>query len=115
MTDIIVSAILILFAVLAIRSAVKHFRGQGGCCGGSGYTPKKKRLSHVLYTKTFSVDGMHCANCKNLIEEIVNDIPGIAGRADLKRGTLTVSYAEEIDDALFLTRIERAGYRISGK
>lgn len=112
MTNIVIIAVLLLFIPIGICSAVKHFRGRGGCCGGGGYTPKRKKLKHVLYTKTFQVEGMHCVNCKNRVEEIVGDIPGIAGRVDLKKGILTVSYEKDIDDSLFLNRIERVGYRI---
>ena len=110
MTDLIIAAILVLFAVIGGISAAGHFKGRGGCCGGGSYRPKKKRLKHVLYTKTFTVAGMHCINCKHRVEEIVGDVPGIAGVVDLKKGTLTVSYAAETDDARFLTRLEKAGY-----
>ena len=113
MTDAIVIAIIAVIAFLGIRSAVGHFRRKGGCCGGSGYKPRKKKLKHVLYTKTFRVDGMHCTNCKNRVEEIVGDIRGVAGVVDLKKGELTVSYAQEVDDILLRSRIEKAGYTVS--
>ena len=113
MTDAIVIAVIAVSLFLGIRSAVGHFRGKGGCCGGGGYKPRKKRLKNVLYTKTFKVDGMHCANCKNRVEEIVGDIHGLAGVVDLKKGELTVSYAEEVDDTLLRSRIEKAGYTVS--
>ena len=64
MTDIIIIAIVIVIAAIGIRSTIKHFRGQGGCCGGGGYKPRKKKLKNILYTKTFTVDGMHCDHCK---------------------------------------------------
>lgn len=108
---IIISVVLVVIA-LGIGSAVKHFKGQGGCCGGGGYKPKKKKLSNVLYEKTFVVKGMHCDNCKNRVEEIVNDIKGVAGKVDLKKETLTVSYAEEVSDDLIKARILRAGYTV---
>ena len=44
MVDIIIIAVIVVAAVLGIRSAVMHFKGQGGCCGGGGYKPKKKKL-----------------------------------------------------------------------
>jgi len=113
MTDLLIIVLLALLALFGICSAAKHFKGRGGCCGGSGYTPKKKRLKHVLYTKTFSVEGMHCFNCKNRVEELVNDIPGAAGSVNLKKQRLTVSYEKSIDDALLISRIERAGYHIT--
>lgn len=113
MVDYIIIAVLALAVVFSIYSAIKHFKGQGGCCGGGGYRPKKKRLSGVLYQKTFRVEGMHCDHCKSRVEEIVGDIKGVAGRVNLKKGELTVSYAEEVDDELIKSRIERFGYKVT--
>ena len=113
MTDIIIIAIVIVIAAIGIRSTIKHFRGQGGCCGGGDYKPRKKKLKNILYTKTFTVDGMHCDHCKNRVEEVVNDMAGIAGKVDLKKGELTVSYAEEVDDERIIARIEKAGYTVT--
>ena len=56
---------------------------------------------------------MHCDHCKNRVEEVVGDIKGVAGKVNLKKGELTVSYAEEVDDELIKSRIERAGYKVT--
>lgn len=114
MTDIIIIAVVIVIAAIGIRSTIKHFRGQGGCCGGGDYKPRKKKLKNILYTKTFTVDGMHCDHCKNRVEEVVNDMEGIAGKVDLKKGELTVSYAEKVNDERIIARIEKAGYTVTG-
>lgn len=114
MTDTIIIAVVIAAAVIGIRSMIKHFKGQGGCCGGSDYKPKKKKLKNILYTKTFTVMGMHCDHCRNRVEEVVNDIKGVAGKVDLKKEELTVSYAEDVDDELIKARIKKAGYTVTG-
>ncbi len=97
---------------IGIIYTVKHFKGEGGCCGGGGYKPKRKKLSGVKYTHTFKVGGMHCEHCKNRVEEVVNDIKGVAGRVDLKKGELTVSYAEDVCDDIIKEKIEKAGYTV---
>ncbi|MBQ7299076.1 MAG: heavy-metal-associated domain-containing protein [Clostridia bacterium] len=51
---------------------------------------------------------------KKRVEEVVNDMAGIAGKVDLKKGELTVSYAEEVDDERIIVRIEKAGYTVTG-
>lgn len=84
----------------------------GGCCSSSGYKLKSKKLSNVLYQKTFQVEGMHCEHCKNRVEEVVNDIKGVAGKVDLKKGELTVSYTEDVADELIKAKIARAGYTV---
>ena len=64
--------------------------------------------------KTFQVEGMHCEHCKVRVEEAVNDITGAVGKVDLKKGLLTVSYAESLDDEQVKQKVERAGYHLTG-
>lgn len=112
MENYIIIAIIAVVAYFGAASTAGHFKGQGGCCGGS-YKPQRKKLKNVLYQKKFKVDGMHCDHCKNKVEEVVNDIKGIAGKVNLKKGELTVFYAEEVDDEQIKARIEQAGYKVT--
>ncbi|MBQ7378297.1 MAG: heavy-metal-associated domain-containing protein [Clostridia bacterium] len=114
MENYIIVGVIAVVIVIAVISSVKHFKGEGGCCGsGSSYKPKKKKLAGVRYQKVFMVDGMHCDHCKNRVEEVVNDIPGVAGKVDLKKGELVVSYEKDVDDTAIKARIERAGYTVT--
>ncbi len=115
MGDYIIIGVLAVIVCIGVVYTIKHFKGEGGCCGGGSYKPKKKKLSNVLYQRTFKVDGMHCEHCKNRVEEIVNDIKGVAGRVDLKKGELTVFYADDVADEIIKARIERAGYTVESK
>jgi len=112
MTDGIIIAILVVALFFGIRATVKHFARKGGCCGSADYKPKKKKLSKVLYQKNFKVEGMHCEHCKARVEEVVNDIQGVSGSVNLKKGILTVSYAEDVDDELIKSKVERVGYKV---
>ncbi|MBQ7386907.1 MAG: heavy-metal-associated domain-containing protein [Clostridia bacterium] len=112
MTDYIIIILIIALVSVGAVYTFTHFRRKSGCCGSGGYRPRKKRLSSILYEKSFTVYGMHCKNCKMRVEEIVNDISGVCGTADLKNATLTVRYAKDVDDDLIISRIERAGYRV---
>lgn len=113
MENVIIICIIIIVIAVGIYSTVKHFKGESGCCGGGGYKPKRKKLSVVLYTKTFRIAGMHCERCKNRVEEIVNDIQGTSGRVNLKKGELKVSYAQDVDDETIRSRIERVDYAVT--
>lgn len=112
MENLIIIGIVAVIAVIAGIYTAKHFKGKGGCCGGGGYRAKKKKLANVLYEKTFRVEGMHCENCKARVEEVVNDMKGVAGRVDLKKNELTVSYAEEVEDEDIKARLQRVGYTV---
>ena len=115
MENYIIIIIIAVFTIIGIGSTVKHFKGKGGCCGNGGYKLKRKKLPNVLYEKSFRIEGMQCKNCKNRVEEIINDIKGIAGRVNLKKGELTIYYAENVDNEVIFHRIRKAGYNISKK
>lgn len=112
MADGIIVVILVVAMFLGIRSTVKHFAGKSGCCGSSDYKPKKKKLSRVLFQKVFQVEGMHCEHCKRRVEEAVNDIHGIAGSVNLKKGELTVSYEQDVEDAVIMEQLQKRGYSV---
>ena len=112
MDNYIIIGIIVLLAVIAIGTLVKR-SGRKGCCGsGSDYKPRKKKLKNVIAAKVFAVDGMHCEKCANRVTEVVNDIPGVAGVVNLKKGIVTVSYEKEVPDEQIKARIERVGYTV---
>lgn len=109
----IILGIIAVIAVVAIGTLVKR-AGRKGCCGTTGdYKARKKKLQHVIATKIFVVEGMHCEKCSNRVMEVVNDIPGVAAVVDLKRGLATVSYEKEIPDQQIIAKIERVGYTVT--
>ena len=112
MENMIIIGILLVIAIAAIGTLVKR-SGRKGCCGSSSaYKPRKKKLKNVIATKTFVVDGMHCEKCANRVTEVVNDIPSASGVVNLKKGTVTVSYEQEVPDDQIIAKIERVGYTV---
>ena len=112
MENLVIILVIALAVGYGIYATVRHFKGQGGCCGGGGYRTRKKRLKVVIKQRKFLIQGMHCGNCKRRVEEAVNDFEGVAGRVNLKNGLLTVYYAREVDDHAIQAKIERLGYRV---
>ena len=113
MENYIIIGIIFVIAFFAVMTIVKR-KGRKGCCGsGSDYKPRKKKLKNVIATRIFVVDGMHCEKCANRVTEVVNDIPGVAGVVDLKKGIVTVSYEQEVADEQIKARIERVGYTVT--
>lgn len=112
MENYIIIGIIIVIAFFAVRTIVKR-KGRKGCCGsGSDYKPRKKKLKNVISAKIFVVDGMHCEKCANRVTEVVNDIPGVAGVVNLKKGLVTVSYERDVPDGQIRAVIERVGYTV---
>ena len=114
MTDIIVVLILVVLIGIGIRATSKHFKGEGACCGGGTYKPRKKKLDSVVAKRTFSVEGMTCQHCENRVHEAINAIEGASGAVSFKKGTAVVSMSRPIEDGVIKAAIEKAGYMVSG-
>ncbi len=115
MKNLIIIGIIALIALAAVSVLVRR-SGRKGCCGsGSDYKPRKKKLKKVISTKVFAVEGMHCQRCAGRVTEAVNDIEGVAGVVDLKKGIVTVSYGQTVPDEQIKERLQRLGYTVTEK
>lgn len=114
MTNFIIIAILIVILFFSLRSSIKHFRGEGGCCGGGTYKAHKKKLDTIVGQKTVSVEGMSCQHCVNRVMEAVNSIDGASALVKLKKGLVIVSLEHPIGDDIITNAIEQAGYHVTG-
>lgn len=113
MANIIIILILLVIVVLALKSASKHFRGEGGCCGGSSDKPLKKKLDHVVETYIIHIEGMHCQNCSNAIMRGINRIDGASAEVYLKRKMAKISCDRPMDEDTFKRCIEGLGYSVT--
>ena len=114
MENAMIIAVVAIVALLGVREAMKHFKGQGGCCGGGTYTPKAKKLDKVVAQKTVRIDGMTCEHCRNRVHEAFNDIEGVSAEVDHKKGRAIVFCDRVIDDAVICAAVQKAGYKVSG-
>lgn len=113
MENIIIIGIVVVMILIGIRSSMKHFRGEGGCCGGSAPVKKqRKKLKNVIAKKTIIIDGMTCDHCKNRVEKSINDIDGAAAKVNLKKKEAIVSLEKDVSDAKLREVIEKAGYKV---
>ena len=113
MEDIIIVAVIVILVFVGIRSTVKHFKGEGGCCGGSAPVKKqRKKLKTVSAQKVVIIEGMTCDHCKNRVEKSINEIDGAAAKVKLKKKEAIVSMEKEIGDEIIRTAIEKAGYEV---
>ncbi|MBN9098162.1 MAG: heavy-metal-associated domain-containing protein [Pseudonocardia sp.] len=63
-------------------------------------------------THTFRVEGMHCASCGLLIDETLEDLPGVAtSQTSMKQGRSVVELVtNETTSADLITAIAELGY-----
>lgn len=109
----IIIGVIVVLILLGIRSGVKHFKGESGCCGGgSSVKPKKKKLKNVIAQKTVIIEGMTCEHCKNRVEQRINELDGAAAKVNLKKKEALVSLEKEIGEEEIRAVIEKAGYEV---
>ena len=117
MTDAVILALVAVLMFFAVRGAIKHFKGEGPCCGGGGSgltkAPAEKRLdSPVIGRKTVKISGMHCDHCVRSVTEAINKIDGASAKVSLKAQTATVSCDRPVDDEAIRRAVEEAGFQV---
>ena len=115
MTDIIVILVIAVFVLLGVKSTIKHFKGEGACCGGGSGSlpPEEKKLENpVIGKKTIRISGMHCEHCVNAVTEAINKIDGASAKVSLHGKKAGVSFDRELDEAVLKKTIEDAGYTV---
>lgn len=113
MTDLIIILIVVAVVGFGVYSAVKKRKEKASCCSGGTYKAKEKKLDSVSLKKTAVVEGMTCQHCVNRVMEAVNSIDGASGNVNLRKGTVVISMEQPMDDEIFRTAIEKAGYTVA--
>lgn len=111
---ILVIAILVIIVFFAVKSSIKHTKGEGSCCGGgSDDKPERKRLKgKKLGEKIIYIEGMHCDHCKNTVEGSINEIEGAVAKVNLKKNIAVVSFDREISDEELKNAVERKDFKV---
>lgn len=116
MVDIFILLVVLAIILLAIKSSIKHFKGQGSCCGGgssdSSKTARKRLENPVMGRKQMSISGMHCTHCASAVTNAIDSIPGANCKVNLKKQSAIVSYDREIPDEMLRKAVETAGYQV---
>ncbi|MGN8887005.1 heavy-metal-associated domain-containing protein [Blautia sp. HCP28S3_G10] len=117
MVDIIIVLIVIALLVLALKGSIKHFKGEGACCGGGSGSvaldiPEKKLENPVLGKTVLKVSGMHCEHCVKAVTEAINKVDGASAKVNLSQNEAVVSYDRELDEENLKRVVKDAGYRV---
>ena len=107
--------IIVIILIPAIRTTVKHMKGEADCCGGpKEKVPKKKMDGPKLRELTVHIEGMHCQNCKNRIEKHVNELDGVICKVKLNKKIAVVSLYKDVDESLIKDTIEKLDFTVVG-
>ena len=118
MVNGIIILILVVLLCFGIKSSIKHFKGEGACCGGGSGSvksrkPKKKKLDGpVTGHYTLRIPGMHCQNGVNSVTRGINSIDGASAKVSLRKKSAEVSCDRDIDKADLIRAVESAGFEV---
>lgn len=116
MADAIVVLVVVVVVIFAAKSAIKHFRGEGACCGdGSSKVsgaPDKVLEGPVIGRKTLHISGMHCQNCVNSVTKALNQIQGVSASVNLDKKAAVVSYDREVNESEMINAVRKAGFTV---
>lgn len=116
MADAIIILVVVIILIFALKGSIKHFKGEGACCGGGSGSVKTKKAKKktldgpVVGRRTIRISGMHCQNCVNSVTSALNAIEGVSARVSLKEGSAEVSYDREVDETELKEAVEKAGF-----
>lgn len=112
MENMIIVVVLLAAVVLAAVRVKKH--AKGGCCGSGSKTIRvhKELNAPKLGEVVLHIEGMHCENCQARVENVLNNLDGVACIVDLKAKTATVSYSREISVEELRDRVEKLDYKV---
>ena len=104
MSTVIICIVLALIIIFAVVNSAKHFRGEGGCCGGgSDIKVKKKKLA----------DGMTCKNCSMRIQNKLNEMDNVSADVNLHKKQAVVEIEDGVLQEDIKSAIERLGYTVT--
>lgn len=118
MENVIIILILVVLLSFAVKNSIKHFKGEGACCGGGSGSvrtkkPKKKKLdSPVIGKRTIEISGMHCRNCVNSVTRALNSIDGVAAKVSLRDSRADVLLDRMVDENDLRHAVEGAGFKV---
>ena len=116
MADIIIILIVVVLLGFALQGSIKHFKGEGACCGGGSGSSKKAKTKYldgpVIGRKTLKISGMTCEHCVNAVTNALNSVDGVVAKVDLKSKSAEVSYDREIDEFDLKNAVKEAGYEV---
>ncbi|HIZ64743.1 MAG TPA: heavy-metal-associated domain-containing protein [Candidatus Blautia pullicola] len=116
MVDAVILILVLIVFIFAIKGTVKHFKGEGPCCGGGSkglVKEEDKRLENPkLGEKVIQISGMHCEHCKQSVTLALNKIDGVSAKVEVKKNRAVVSYDRPVEDVALKQAVEKAGFAV---
>ena len=113
MVDLVIILVIFILLLFALRSSVKHFKGEKTCCSGGSIRTAEKRLDGpVTGTFRMRISGMSCDNCARKVKSAIDGIEGAVASVDYKSGYATVNCDRAVDEIALKEAVRNAGYKV---
>ena len=113
-----VAIVVLVFAIvlaLAVRAALRHFKGEGGCCGGGAGEPPPvadKAIGPAVARRELALGGLHCMKCVARVKAALEALPGVAAEVTLDPQRAIVRMDREVSDEALRKAIEDQGFQV---
>ena len=91
MVDIIILLIVLVIIIFAVKGTIKHFKGEGACCGGGSkglIKTEEKKLQHPkIGEKTVKSPACTANTATENVTRSINRIDGAAAKVSFKKLT----------------------------
>ena len=113
-STIVIVVILVVILFFAVKNSIPYFRGEGGCCGGSGKEKliKPAKLERIIATKVIKIEGMRCENCNRRVQNALNQLDGVNAKVYGDRAEAVVKLGRDIEDIELEKAVSVLGYRV---
>ena len=113
-----VAIVVLVFAIvlaLAVRAALRHFKGEGGCCGGGAGAPPPvadKAIGPAVARRELALGGLHCMKCVARVKAALEALPGVAAEVTLDPQRAVVRMDREVPDEALRKAVEAQGFQV---
>ena len=113
-----VAIVVLVFAIvfaLAVRAALHHFKGEGGCCGGGAGAPPPvadKAIGPAVARRELALGGLHCMKCVARVKTALEALPGVAADVTLDPQRAVVRMDREVPDEALRKAVEAQGFQV---
>lgn len=111
MGTVVILLLLMIVVIVACYHSRQHFRGMGGCCGGTENKGPEKHLQQIVDKRKIRIGGMHCQNCEAKIKDAINRIDYLACQKITHQQVIVVA-SIKINEQEINNIIEKTGYQV---
>ena len=110
----LITALIVLVFLVALAKGLRHFRGEGGCCGGSVSPPPTQKESRgpAIARRRLHIEGMSCMHCVNHVTQALNALNGVTAQVHLTPPVAVVTLETEVSDETLCKAVTDAGFQV---